>query len=538
VAEAGFAVAAPGGVGSIAGSRIVAVLAGLALATLCGARGTQDAVANGDTRTLEIVHEHTKESASITFKRNGYYDQAALRQLNWMLRDWRTDEPIRMEPRLFDIVWEVYREVGASEPIRVVSAYRSPGTNAMLRRRSRAVAENSQHMAGRAMDFYLPGVSMSRVREIGMRLQDGGVGFYPNAFNPFVHLDAGSVRSWPRMSRDQLARLFPDGRTVHLPRDGKPLEGYEVAKADILQRGGSVAGLTYAEAGGDEGGGRKSLWATLFGGGDDEDSDFYRSPTSRTRGAPPPSTRTASAAPPTASGSSEDGGMRAFLSPVPDPGTAPAVTQPGGRTRLAARSAPEQVPTEPLRGSAAPAPGFEERPAAAVQAPQPPTRPAEAASDPAPTRVELARAAASPLPPSRPDELMAVASVLQVPLPPARLNAGGAALASLGAAAAAAPVELTGQMRIPAARGRGITAPAAYDERAALRALFDTAASDTLPSRRADISTSRSRPEPVTDLPLDEPGPKVRMQFTAASPEVIRSDAFRGEAIARLPTLR
>ncbi|WP_155756361.1 DUF882 domain-containing protein, partial [Streptobacillus moniliformis] len=102
-----------------------------------------------------------------------------------------------------------YRSVGSQEPINVVSAYRSPGTNAMLRRRSRAVAEFSQHMLGKAMDFYLPDVSIDQIRAIGMRMQRGGVGWYPHAGSPFIHLDVGSVRSWPRMSHDQLARLFP-----------------------------------------------------------------------------------------------------------------------------------------------------------------------------------------------------------------------------------------------------------------------------------------------------------------------------------------
>ena len=81
---------------------------------MCGTRATQDAVANGDTRTISIYHTHTKENASITFKRNGYYDQSGLEKLNWLLRDWRTDQPTRMEPRLFYIVWEGYRSVGAS----------------------------------------------------------------------------------------------------------------------------------------------------------------------------------------------------------------------------------------------------------------------------------------------------------------------------------------------------------------------------------------------------------------------------------------
>ncbi|HSH82901.1 MAG TPA: DUF882 domain-containing protein [Herpetosiphonaceae bacterium] len=85
----------------------------LKAALLGGSRGTQDAVANGDTRTLPILHTHTGEGASITFRRNGRYDSQALDQLNWILRDWRLDEPTKMDPRLFDIVWEVYRSVGA-----------------------------------------------------------------------------------------------------------------------------------------------------------------------------------------------------------------------------------------------------------------------------------------------------------------------------------------------------------------------------------------------------------------------------------------
>ncbi len=131
------------------------------------ATGTQDAVANGDTRSIAIIHMHSKETLSVTFKRNGYYDAEALKQLNWILRDWRRDEPTRMDPRLFDVAWEVHRSVGSSSPFHVVSAYRSPGTNAMLRRRSRGVAKHSQHMEGKAMDFYLPDVSPAQVRAVG-----------------------------------------------------------------------------------------------------------------------------------------------------------------------------------------------------------------------------------------------------------------------------------------------------------------------------------------------------------------------------------
>jgi hypothetical protein len=119
----------------------------------------------------------------------------------------------------------------------VVCGYRSPATNAMLRHRSAGVARFSQHMLGRAMDFYIPGVDLEHLREIGLRLARGGVGFYPTSGSPFVHMDTGSVRMWPRMTHEQLVRVFPDGKTVQIPSDGKPLQGYALALAEIRQRG-------------------------------------------------------------------------------------------------------------------------------------------------------------------------------------------------------------------------------------------------------------------------------------------------------------
>ena len=85
---------------------------------------------------------------------NGVYDQAVLDKLNWFCRDWRLNEPTKMDPHLFDIIWEVYRESGSTQPIDVLSGYRSPQTNAMLRRRSRQVAEHSMHMQGKAIDAH------------------------------------------------------------------------------------------------------------------------------------------------------------------------------------------------------------------------------------------------------------------------------------------------------------------------------------------------------------------------------------------------
>ncbi|MCA3667577.1 MAG: DUF882 domain-containing protein, partial [Methylobacterium sp.] len=89
-----------------------------ACALVLGARGTQDAVANGDTRTIELVHTHTEERLRVTFRRDGSFDSNALSQLNHFLRDWRNDEQTAMAPQLFDLVWYVHREVGATEPVK------------------------------------------------------------------------------------------------------------------------------------------------------------------------------------------------------------------------------------------------------------------------------------------------------------------------------------------------------------------------------------------------------------------------------------
>ncbi|WP_407667359.1 DUF882 domain-containing protein [Microvirga lotononidis] len=220
---------------------------------------TQDAAAFGDTRTLSFYHTHTRESLTVTFRRDGQYDSGALQQLNWFLRDWRVEKPAQMDPRLFDIIWEVYRESGSSQPINIISAYRSPETNGALRRRSSGVAEHSQHMLGKAMDIRLPDVDTARLRAIAMKMQYGGVGYYSSS--AFVHVDTGNVRAWPRMTQQQLAQLFPDGKTLHLPSNGKPLAGYELAKAEILPRNAALATQASASAGPSIGG----VLANLFG---------------------------------------------------------------------------------------------------------------------------------------------------------------------------------------------------------------------------------------------------------------------------------
>ncbi len=229
--------------------------------------------AQAETRTLKLYFIHTKEKAEITFKRNGRYDQAGLKKINNFLRDWRRNEPTKMDPRLLDAVWEAYRAVGARDYIHVVSAYRSPATNSMLRKRSKGVANKSQHMLGKAMDFYIPGVPLKKLRDAGLRAQAGGVGYYPRSGSPFVHMDVGNVRHWPRMSRKELVAVFPNGKTLHVPSDGKPLPGFEQALASYESRKKSGTTALALAASPSKSGRSGGLLSALFGGGADEEED-------------------------------------------------------------------------------------------------------------------------------------------------------------------------------------------------------------------------------------------------------------------------
>jgi uncharacterized protein YcbK (DUF882 family) len=238
---------------------------------LAGASSVHNAAALNETRTLSFHHTHSGEDLTVTFKRDGRYDEAALKELNHYLRDWRSQDQTVMDPHLFDIIWEVYRDVGGEKPIQIISAYRSPATNAMLHRRSSGVARFSQHMLGHAMDLFIPGVPLEQIRFAGLRLQRGGVGFYPTSGSPFVHLDTGSIRHWPGMTHDQLVRVFPDERTVHRASDGRPMKGYELARADIEARDGSDNAMKKSSP---------SLWAALFKrqSNDDDDDEAVSTP--------------------------------------------------------------------------------------------------------------------------------------------------------------------------------------------------------------------------------------------------------------------
>jgi len=209
---------------------------GLAV-TLAGAcfwpATAQRASASGETRTISMFNIHTKEAITVTFKRDGKYDLGALKQLNHFMRDWRKDESREMDPDLIDLIWTLHKELGSQEPVELICGYRTASTNESLRRRGGGQAKASQHILGKAADLVFPDVPLKTLRNSALVQEWGGVGYYPTSGVPFVHVDTGRVRMWPRIPRLELAALFPSGHTQYLPIDGKPItsQDYKLAMA-------------------------------------------------------------------------------------------------------------------------------------------------------------------------------------------------------------------------------------------------------------------------------------------------------------------
>ncbi|MCI0598252.1 MAG: DUF882 domain-containing protein [Beijerinckiaceae bacterium] len=474
---------------------------------------TETAVANGDTRTLNLYHSHTGESIQATYRVNGSYDSAVLEKLNWFLRDWRNNDRTRMDPRLFDVVWEAYRTAGATQPIVIISAYRSPQTNSMLRRRSSGVAEHSQHILGRAMDTTMPGMPMEKIREIGMRLQRGGVGWYPGS--NFVHLDVASVRAWPRMRYDQLARIFPDGKTVHLAADGRALPRYAEARAELASRGAIMTDVAQAAPGG-------GLFAWLFGRTDEVNATAATESVPRQAAAPPARGRrgaielaslrangtrpvpaslvapdrgaarpanTASASahdrPSPATGQIEEGAERpqvAALGPAPALRGVGAANDQSGGGRLS-----ENAESDALYGNK-----FGKRAALSAIVPLPPPRPAQSGDESAIAFADVPTPPSRPIP-AQPKEEFTFAAV---PTPPSR------------------PASLTRLAALQADKTAIHSDTQALD---AIHAAFKAAA--TGPDADASLARAASLPVVITQGPRDQESlPKQVLAFAPQAP--------------------
>ncbi len=203
-----------------------------------------------ETRTLSLYNIHTKETVSVTYKRGGRFDEAGLKRLNHAMRDWRRDEEIKMDPELIDLIWKIHNQLGSKQPVHLISGYRSPATNAMLRKTRGGQAQRSQHMLGKAADIHFPDVPVKSLRNSALIQETGGVGYYPTSGIPFVHVDTDRVRMWPRIPRLELAALYPSGKTAYLPSDGKPItkKDYELALAKGMVSRTMVASATVPAA--------------------------------------------------------------------------------------------------------------------------------------------------------------------------------------------------------------------------------------------------------------------------------------------------
>lgn len=182
-------------------------------------------------RSLSIYNIHTKETTSAVFKRGGQFVPAGLERLSWAMRDWRQNEPTEMDPALIDLLWEIHTELGSQEPVHLISGYRSRKTNNKLRKTRGGQAKNSRHIQGKAADVHFPDVPVRRLRYSALVREVGGVGYYPTSAIPFVHIDTGRIAHWPRMGRNELALLFPNGRTKHRPSGGGKITRRDFEKA-------------------------------------------------------------------------------------------------------------------------------------------------------------------------------------------------------------------------------------------------------------------------------------------------------------------
>ncbi len=193
----------------------------------------------GETRTISLYQVHTKQSLTITYKKDGKYIPSAMKKLNYFLRDWRRNEVITMSPRTIDLMWELHADLGSKRPVHIVSGYRSPKTNAFLKKVGRNVAKKSQHMVGRAIDLYFPDVPTIKIRNSALVRQVGGVGYYRSGGGPtgFLHIDSGRVRHWgPAISSAQMAKIMRDYRKTvgaRINKNGmKAVPEVELAAAD------------------------------------------------------------------------------------------------------------------------------------------------------------------------------------------------------------------------------------------------------------------------------------------------------------------
>ena len=145
-------------------------------------------------KRISLLNMHTGERIKTAYWEKGRYIPGALKEIAKVLRDHRSGERHPIDPRLLDLIQHLQGKIGSTKEFQVVSAYRSPATNAALSVRNHGVAKHSLHMQGKAIDIRLPGVPLRTLRHAAMSIHAGGVGYYPES--NFIHIDTGNVRYW------------------------------------------------------------------------------------------------------------------------------------------------------------------------------------------------------------------------------------------------------------------------------------------------------------------------------------------------------
>ena len=151
-------------------------------------------------RALSLTNVHTGEKTRVDYWIDGRYQPEALAEIDMILRDHRDNEVCSIDTRLIDLLYNVNQKTicNSAKCFEILSGYRSPKTNRMLRRRGSRVAKNSLHMTGKAIDIKLPGVGNSNLFNAATAQRGGGVGYYGSSF---VHMDVGKVRTWGKRNR-------------------------------------------------------------------------------------------------------------------------------------------------------------------------------------------------------------------------------------------------------------------------------------------------------------------------------------------------
>lgn len=147
-------------------------------------------------RSLNLYNPRTREKLQVVYRVGNRYSRNGMRKINHIMRDWRTDEARKMDPRVIDYLYSIKRWLGVTKPIHIVSGYRSPSTNAMLARKSGGVARNSYHVKGMAIDLKIPNYSVRSISRAAQAMKIGGVGRYSRS--NFVHIDSAEYRVWGR----------------------------------------------------------------------------------------------------------------------------------------------------------------------------------------------------------------------------------------------------------------------------------------------------------------------------------------------------